>query len=112
MQEASPSKLGRVALCDRRGGRLDALAPGVMRSSRFKPGDRVVIAQGPGAGVAGVVVATSQYEPPGEEHVSVIFDREPGMRYRSQIAGLDRETLPKKPQRPSIQRQVRASRRA
>jgi hypothetical protein len=111
MRGASPFKLGRVALLDLRGGRLAALAPGIMTNSRFKPGDRVVIAHGPGAGVAGVVVAISQNEPPGEEYVSVIFDREPGMRYRAQIAGLDRETLPKKAQRPNIQRHVRANRR-
>jgi hypothetical protein len=82
------------------------LAPSLV--TRFKPGDRVVISHGPGAGVAGVVVAISQNEPPGEEYVSVIFDREPGMRYRAQIAGLDRETILKKPLRPSVQANRRA----
>jgi hypothetical protein len=82
-----------------------------MRTPRFKPGDRVVVARGPGAGLAGVVIEPARNEPPSAEYVTVIFDREPSARYRVHVAGLDRETIPKKPRRPSVRRPAKRRRR-
>ena len=74
----------------------------------FKPGDRVVIAHGPGAGLAGTVV--DPRGPLGDGEVWVIFDREPGVRYCAHIAGLDRESVQKKPLRRSVKRGRKARR--
>lgn len=77
---------------------------------KFQPGDRVVIARGPGAGLAGTVCAPKPGDPVSREHVCVQFDREPGTRYWAPIAGLDFEPIPKKPPMPSVRRNRRARR--
>lgn len=66
------------------------------------PGTRVVIARGPGAGLAGTVCAPRPCDRTDDTHVWVQFDREPGTRYPAPIAGLDPEAIPRKPPKPSV----------
>jgi hypothetical protein len=62
----------------------------------FRPGDRVIIKSGPGAGLAGTVCARKPNDPAHPGEVRVQFDREPGIRYWAPVAGLDYEEIPKK----------------
>jgi hypothetical protein len=78
---------------------------------KFKPGDRVVIARGPGAGLAGVVCAPRPNDPAGDALVCVQFDADPGARYWAPAAGLSPEAMPKKPRRPSVRRERKQKKR-